>query len=271
MKLTKQVLLLTLIEFCLLVLPMSLFAAEENLKDICPKRRDKSDAWQQRDENNRCEGIKFSLVTTSTAKLVSVTLKPNSGMGNVSELYLLTHSSTNPNRPKPSNETKEIEIREYKRNYFLDHLELTEEGPHKTFKWSTEILQSLGIEAEQLHGSAQDGYETFAPVVIAPSESPSSLHYEFGIYADEKYLKLISFEIQDQNENVVHKVNPSEDSNLSQHEFITVKWNGKKDNGQPLEQGIYSIFVQVELRDDVDVSYPTSPTYKFLHDPTLFR
>lgn len=272
MKLTKQVLLLTLIELCLLFFPMPFFAAEENLKDICPKRKDKPKAWQQRDKNNRCEGIRFSLVSTSKADLVSVTLKPNSGIGNVSELFLITHSSTDPKSFTPSyNKIREIEVVEYKRNYWLNNFIPEREDLYQTFQWSTDILHSVGIDEDQLHGAARDKRGTFSPVVIAPSKSPSSLNYEFGIFDEEKYLKLISFEIYDQNENLVYKIKPSGNSNLAQYEFITVKWNGKKDNGQPLERGIYSIFIEVEVRDDVDVSYPTSPTYKFLHDPTLLR
>lgn len=273
MRVFRRTLILTLIGFCLVLSPVMLSSVYPSLEKLCPSSSTPEE-YQLRD-GNRCEGIKSRLVATSYAKLASVTLKPNLDTNNTQQefVFLKVNSTTEANKNNASSPYHEIDtivIQEFRKNYRLDNFQVAKEGAYWIFQWPTKILNLVGIKLEQLHATAIDDTGTFAPVIISPSKSPTSLHYEFGIFDEEKFLKLIYFEIKDMNNQQVYDLQTSTNSTIHQHEFITINWNGKK-NDKSLKRGIYSVTFKVEERDENGVSSPPSRTYKFLHDPSFIR
>lgn len=241
------------------------------LEKICPRQRDET-SYQHRD-GNRCEGVRGSRIARSHAELVSVTLKPttntNQNLPDVLSLKLRPKTDIYTSRfPSPRHKinSTNVRIREFSQYYWLDNFSIQSRGDYLTFQWSTKILKRLKIQPSQLHGSATDKYGIFAPVIIAPPSFTGKFHYEFGIFDEEKELKLIDFQIYDEAGNRIELVKFIPSSSSHQTEFISVQWDGLQNN-KPLNPGVYSLRFKVEIRDEEGVTTPSSQTYKFLYEP----
>jgi hypothetical protein len=123
----------------------------------------------------------------------------------------------------------------------------------------------LDISLDDLHAGAQDNYGRFAPVKIGGAVLAHGFHYEFGIFNEEKLLRLISFQIYDDDRNLVFSRADSEQ--LPQREFLMVEWDGTA-RGQSLPMGIYNISYEVEVRDRNGTTTANAEN-EFLHDPSL--
>jgi len=256
------------------VMCLTIEGLASNIEKICP-RQEKIDAYQHRN-GNRCEGIRISKIARSHADIVSVTLKPllDKRQTLPDTLILKVYERTD-NFDKSRSDyhkVKKVVVRDFKENYWLDNFIPQAKDSFLTFQWPTKVLRLIKIKLSQLHGSAQDAYEIFSPVIIVPPSYSGALSYEFGVFDEKKRLKLITFQIFDEKGNRLENVNFEHAfASEEKQNFIYVKWDGMQ-NGRPLQPGIYSIRFQVETIDDkLGITSAPSRTYNFLHDPDLLR
>ena len=238
--------------------------------------------YQQRD-SNRSEGIKPRLKAYTTPDLISVALKPVAGFGKDLPKFLFLKVPLK--RPRTGNQVfgssfespydmPIVTVREPESNYRLDNIKFDKSRTdrHLTFRWPTGAVLGPGkIAPGALQLMAEDYYDLIYPVILSSSEQPCELHYEFGVYAEDRAILLKSFRIlSSSNRELIFSLKIGE-SPLTEYELITVSWQGTSADGKPVEPGEYIVEFDGEVKEEQGTIHFRSPSYQFQHDPALLQ
>ena len=224
-------------------------------------------------EGNRFEGIKPRLHATSSADLVSVSLKPAAGFGDhlPEFLYLVVPlKSAGTEGLRSGYQVPEVTAREPKLNYWLDHMKFTrtDAGDSLAFHLKTDaVLKSAGIAPGALQLLAEDYNDLIYPVIVSPSEKHGGLVYEFGVYAEERHITLKSFSILSfhKGRRTVFSLNTA--TPIKAYELITISWDGTSTEAKSIPPGNYIVEFDGEVSDNKGTLPFRSPSYQFRHNP----
>ena len=253
---------------------MMLFPAVNNLaaESRLPSATPKNLRYQLR-EDNRYEGITSRVLGQGTAELISVVLKPVAGFGKhlpaslILQIPLSLKDTQRPGFPYPEDKP-EVVIREVRKNYRLDPLVLRPTGPQLSFEWSTEVvMKPAGIKPADLQAIAKDYSDWIYPVLLYAPGIRGRCRYEFGIYAEDKFVAVQRLSIYSLNNPKTPVFDFRPGTALPRSELFTVPWDGLYQDGKPLAQGQYAVKFSAEVMDNKKGAHLSYGEYVFWHDP----